>query len=686
MPDSTHASGVCEPIGRVVATEKKPNTAYSFHFWTHSQDVVVGIGTLVRVGPKLDAASVSEDAEAAASAPPRKTVYGVVVEGYGYNDLDAALSDGIGCDWEPTAEAPTRRPEMRLYTAAVLRTEPEEPLQPVPIDRVYLADDEDVSRALRMDAFQDETGIPVGLYQNGPELSPVYLDAQFLLGPESAHLNITGISGLATKTSAVEFLLSSIFQTHKEEVAALVFNVKGPDLLFLDLPALPEPGHPFAEKYAERELSGLDSRDLDLYAKLGLQPKPFERVEYYAPFREDGQTLNTLRAHPDLLHNVKPLRWGLKEVLEYANVLLNRDDLDAKADALLEYIRQRVVDQNTTVGRTPFLVRNFTDLVAWFDAVIRDMEEANQTQYQTHHYQTIRKVYNRLCNLPNRCKGLLANDGNVLDLPFGKFEDRTVYCVDLANLDSEVQDLVFTRVVNELRQCMERNALGVKRLVVFVDELNKYAPGDGPETYLRRTLLDISERGRYLGLVLFSAQQFRSQVHKRIVGNSATALYGRMDMDELATPGYSTLTAATKEKLVTLSKGQLMLRHPHFSQPIFVKFPRPNVLRGADGREMFPVAGEVTPQESFFQWASRRDPTVTRAKVEKALDGVDPQEIARIRNVMEQRNVRGEVLEAFHRELRKKAGLAESGNGSKMITITSDPNDEPDPFRDLGRQ
>jgi hypothetical protein len=49
----------------------------------------------------------------------------------------------------------------------------------------------------------------VGLYAAGGLESPVYLDCDFLLGPEAAHLNITGVSGLATKTSAVEFLLSS---------------------------------------------------------------------------------------------------------------------------------------------------------------------------------------------------------------------------------------------------------------------------------------------------------------------------------------------------------------------------------------------------------------------------------------------------------------------------------------------
>ena len=107
----------------------------------------------------------------------------------------------------------------------------------------------------------------------------------------------------------------------------------------------------------------------------------------------------------------------------------------------------------------------------------------------------------------------------------------------MAGLDPLAQDLVFARVVSKLREHLERRDLGVDHVVVFVDELNKYAPADGPDTYVRKMLLDLSERGRYLGLVLFSAQQFRSQVQRRVVGNAGTAIYGRMDMDELATPG-----------------------------------------------------------------------------------------------------------------------------------------------------
>ena len=168
-----------------------------------------------------------------------------------------------------------------------------------------------------------------------------------------------------------------------------------------------------------------------------------------------------------------------------------------------------------------------------------------------------------------------------------------MYVIDVASLEEAAQDLIFARVVTKLREHLEKRDLGVNHVIVFVDELNKYAPNDGQETYVRKMLLDLAERGRYLGLVLFSAQQFRSQVHRRVVGNSGTALYGRMDADELATPGYAVLSPAVKTKLATLEKGQLMVRHPHFTQPIFVRFPRPAIMRGRDGAEQYPQAVDV---------------------------------------------------------------------------------------------
>src|SRR6476659_9808273 len=247
------------------------------------------------------------------------------------------------------------------------------------------------------------------------------------------------------------------------------------------------------------------------------------------------------------------------------------------------------------------------------------MEAKNQDSWRTHHIATIRKVRNRLINISTRCAGLITNSGDVSDLPFGSFEDRAVYVVDVATLEEDAQDLIFARIVSKLREHLERRDLGVKHLVVFVDELNKYAPGDGQDTYVRKMLLDIAERGRYLGLVLFSAQQFRSQVHRRVVGNSGTALFGRMDADELSTPGYAVLSPATRTKLATLEKGQLMIRHPHFTQPIFVRFPRPAIMRGRDGAEQFPQGADVNLDAAVLRSLRTLDPSLTLSWVQDAI-------------------------------------------------------------------
>jgi hypothetical protein len=618
-------------LGRVVATEKKPNTPHEFHFWT-GLDSPVGIGTIVRVDGPAPVNGVI----------PR--IYGTVIEGFSYTDLQTPLHDVLSADGIPdrAREAPTNRTEIRLYTAAVLRHIPEDPLQPVPMGEVHLADENDVAVALRMDGYLRDgarTGIPIGVYRSGGTEAPIYLDADFLLGPEAAHLNITGVSGLATKTSAVEWILSSIF-THfpaqKGSVAAVCFNVKGPDLCFLD-----QPGE-------------IDDADRALHDRCGVPARPFERVRYFAPYKSDNVSLNTLRSNEALQENVAPLTWGLREVLQYAEVLLNKDDVDAKADALIDFIRERVVDRefrDELLGNRTYVVRSFSDLEGWFRDVLSAVERTNKESWRTHHVATIRKVRNRLTNISTRCAGLVTDEGDVSDLPFGNFEDRTVYVVDVASLEEDAQDLIFARVVTKLREHLEKRDLGVNHVVLFVDELNKYAPGDGQDTYVRKMLLDVAERGRYLGLVLFGAQQFRSQVHRRVAGNSGTALYGRMDADELATPGYGILAPAVKTKLASLDKGQLMVRHPHFTQPIFIRFPRPAIMRGRDGAERYPQAAQVAFDAAVLRTLRTLDPSLTLSWLRDAMGIQDEEDIVRARNAT-MRERPADVRKFFQAQLR----------------------------------
>ncbi|NUO95813.1 MAG: ATP-binding protein [Gemmatimonadaceae bacterium] len=642
-------------LGRVVATERRPNTPHEFHFWT-ALDSPVGIGTIVRVDGRDPVNGVIPH------------VYGVVTEGFSWTDLASPLHDVMGFDGQPGSDGAqqTQRAEIRLYTAAVLRHVPEEPLQPVPMGTVLLADESDVAVALRMDGYLREgarTGIPIGVYRAGGTDSPIYLDADFLLGPEAAHLNISGVSGLATKTSAVEWLLQSIF-THfppqKGSVAAVCFNVKGPDLCFLD-----QPGE-------------INDADRALYDSCGVSPEPFDRVSYFAPYKSDGVSLNTLRSNDALLENVTALTWGLREVLQYAEVLLNKDDIDAKADALIDFIKENVLDKRFVdpMLERPHTVTSFADLDAWFRDVLRGLEKKDDQSWRTHHVATIRKVRNRLSNISLRCKGLVADDGATSDLPFGSFQDRTVYVIDVAGLEEDAQDLIFARVVTKLREHLEKRDLGVQHVVVFVDELNKYAPADGPETYVRKMLLDIAERGRYLGLVLFAAQQFRSQVHRRVVGNSGTALYGRMDGDELATPGYAVLSPAIKTKLATLEKGQLMVRHPHFTQPIFVRFPRPSIMRGRDGVSRYPQAATPTLHAAVLRTLRTLEPSLTLGWLQDVTQLATDDEILRARNDVV-RTRPSDVRKAFAAHFRAAVAPRTASRASTPAPLPAVPADDP---------
>ena len=210
-----------------------------------------------------------------------------------------------------------------------------------------------------------------------------------------------------------------------------------------------------------------------------------------------------------------------------------------------------------------------------------------------------------------------------------------------------------------LARMKERDELQVEHVIVFVDELNKFAPRLG-ETLLKRTLIEISARGRYIGFVLFGAQQFRSKVDDEVVGNTATSLYGRMDAEEIIAPPYRMFSDTVKEKLSALEKGELLLRHPHFKQPIFVRFPVPPVLRGKDGLALWPPQQAGGPQRVYDELKAL-DPSAALdiEDVRRTVDGLDEEVVFRVLQKVRQRHDprrAGFVWSTFKAILRTETG------------------------------
>lgn len=587
-------------IGRVVSSEREPAGAHQFFFWAADDALTLDVGHIV--------VTFSEEA----------AVIGVVDEPRRYSDLRSFLDDYFDRRIELALpeDAPTRRPEILVFTVRVLATkhlrDDVASHRPAVNGAVFFATEKAIEYALGVHQFsgmkipalmhtngnyvRDESG---AIQQDGAGLprfqtTPIYLDEDYLLGPEAGHANWTGQSGLATKTSHALFLTSSIFQTMQREgktVAALMFNVKGPDLLWLDKPAQPEPG--MEDAYEASSWRGLDQDQLNAYASLGLEPTPFDNVRVFAPFRpgmtpeshnkridlsgfRDYKSLNTARNVPGETDCVFPILWSLREALWYPHKVFDFNDLDDKLYGFIYELRERKIG-------------SMDELSDLFRQIQNHFDESGDDAWNGHHKATIRKAQNRFKGLQDKLGGLLA-DGAVefggtpkVDYAFTANELRVV---DISACNSTAVDLIVNSTINAIWKLAEKGEMGVDKLVVFVDELNKYAPAGG-EGGLRDTLVDIAARGRHLNVVLLGAQQFRSRVDGEILGNCGTSFYGRIGDEEIINAAYRSISETSKQELLGLAKGRLLVRHAHFRAPLFGTFPLPPTIPGTVGQRIY---------------------------------------------------------------------------------------------------
>ena len=607
-------------IGRVVSSEKEPAGAHTFYFWASDEHLTLDVGHIV--------VAFSEEA----------AVIGVVDEPRRYSDLRSFLDDYFDRHLEPEMgdDSPTQRPEILVFTVNVLSTKhlrkDVTSHRPAVTGPVYFATQKAIEYALDVENF-DGASIPALMHTNGNyardedgliiedengnprfQHTPLYLDEDYLLGPEAGHANWTGQSGLATKTSHALFLISSVFQTMQKEgksVAALMFNVKGPDLLWLDKPAIPAEEH--AEAYAAARWNGLSPDHLDAYRALGLRPEPFDNLRIFAPLKfgmdpkpvngvvkldgfNEYERLNTERKAPgetDVLH---PILWSLERVLWYPHKVFDFNDLDDKMMGFIYELRELKVNSLTELKQT------FAEIENHF--AVNEKEDT----WHGHHKATIRKAQNRFKGLKDKLGGLLAEgavEHGASKQVDKEFSNRELRVVDISACNTTAQELIVNSTINSVWKMAEKSEMGVDKLIVFVDELNKYAQA-GSQGGVRDTLVDIAARGRHLNVVLLGAQQFRSKVDGEILGNCGTSFYGRIGDEEIINAAYRSITETAKQELLGLPKGRMLIRHAHFRAPLFGTFPMPPTLPGVYGQRIFGGEKRLShPGDALFKTLQR---------------------------------------------------------------------------------
>jgi len=536
-------------VGRTSATEREPNTSDKFSFWL-TNDAIVN---------PFDIVEVSQMAQ---SMEEQSKTYGLVTNLEHRTDAPNHLANYVSSNFGELDEEPNTPRQGTTVAHANVLSNSADIYMPVPSERlVSFATAEGIEAALGIDEMKPEDRIPAGLVKMSNGASAVaYINRKYVLGPDGAHVNISGISGLATKTSYAMFLIQSILQKTEDisKIAVIILNVKQADLLQID----------------QRGLN-LSEEEMEKWEALGLEPKPFENVVYLLPRGNDTTCKPNSFIVPDF-HKI------------YAY------DLDCTANKL-DFLFTSVSDQSGAFEALTGDImagiqshdRDFANVHSWQNLLYGPplVKDGQSQRWREHYISTVGKFRRHLRRIvKSRQSGIFvdsrSNADKVLESEIWKIKGGQVYVVDIARLYDEEQTLVFgdlLRTVYSLKaeDSETRKDPVPEKIIFFVDELNKYAPSGQRTAPITEQVLDIAERGRSLGVILISAQQFMSAVHSRITGNSATKILGRTGSSEVLQPDYRFLDDDLKMSMTRLTQGELIVNHNIYRQPVKVIFPKP---------------------------------------------------------------------------------------------------------------
>lgn len=548
-------------IGKVIATEKNPSTMEEFFFWTQPE-LILNPFDVVKV-----------------EHIKSSITYGVVEEISHITDTANFLSDYISNDFGDVSNTPiTHRIGMNYVKARIVGNSQGIYIPVLNGKSVCTADKDEITDALGLSVIQHP--VPCGyieMYQGTDESERIKLrvdiDSRYLIGPEGAHLNISGISGLAAKTSYAMFLMKGIQdkclnapnQSEDEDVAFVIFNVKGRDLLAIDEP------NSFSNEQEKSEVFAA-------YRNLGMSTTPFQNVHYYYP-SSNRHAWNTYLELETVERNISQGKAHMYKY-EYQPDKVNLDLMFARLedptqtmDSILSYIIQ---------GRGEF--GRLTDWREFLDEVHKCGEAGNSgdKEITVQSWRKFERIVKKSINR-NQIFDSIRDYGReirITDALTGIHKNE-VHVIDIAKLNDDMQCFVFGDAVRaiynlQLGQYDDDDNKPPSKIVVFIDELNKYAAAGTPKTSpILQQVLDIAERGRSLGVVLFAAEQFKSAIHERVTGNCSTLAYGRTNAIEIAKNDYRFIPSVYKSMMARLEQGEYIIQNPVFRSLLNVKFPKP---------------------------------------------------------------------------------------------------------------
>lgn len=550
-------------VGRVIASEHA-NTA-EFRVVLHD-DSYLQLDDLVMV-----------ETEVPGLGPVR--TYGVVTESEGIYEGASYESDAFRIADQGILPAA----KVRSARVSVTRVDPEVWVAPDPGGPVYRVAGEERDKALYKDEMS--RALPVGIGKDG---APVFADLDFFDGRKGGHMSISGISGVATKTSYALFFIRmltsrpDILGEGAANLRVLVFNVKGEDLLWLDKP--------------NRDLR---QEAIDAWFRLGLDPAPFPSVSFWAPPRRYSGDV-TIPDTGGRMEGITAFAWTPREFIDegllsflFTDIYDPRNQISFVEERVCAQLRRWAVDVAGEPGAVMLreppagghrgslqlapdpedrVIRNLEDLVEALDEYLDPPDGSDPDQAWSGRTQsgTVAAFMRRLHAASHRLGHLIqAGDSRRVDRAAAQ-----VTVISIQTLHDLGQRFVVGALLEETFREKERSGRRLPLSVILLDELNKYAPREG-RSPLKEMLIDVAQRGRSLGVLLVGAQQTASRVASEVLENAAIRVAGRVDAAEAERSEYGWMLPSTRARARLLKPGTMVLSQPAIPVPLVLTFPFP---------------------------------------------------------------------------------------------------------------
>ncbi|MGN6614416.1 MAG: hypothetical protein ACTHKC_05185 [Candidatus Nitrosocosmicus sp.] len=465
-----------------------------------------------------------------------------------------------------------------------------------------------------------ENPIPAGIIEmtNGTYI-PIFLDISYIFGPDTTHVNASGISG-NIKTSYLLFLLHGAYQSLLEDgIALILFNTKEKGLLYLN-----------DEKQNSYDMNHYEQKDLDFMNLLNLDVNKFHNIKYFLPRGKDGKPNSAY-----IPQNYKTYSYELADVYDKLEMLFPSEvtyDPQYNISSIINYIYESwpLLSNNNTNKNNSNEVNNWTDLIHFNDYPDEIVTHKSTLLRFKGSLQRFRKpatlfVDNKVTStyLGKEIKQLKGKDIFVIDIAMlSNLEEQAFVIGDVmknideiyslgsnlssistpSSIDSEdknqrhINKDKFSDNNNTYQKGYDQNnnksednrpmeMKNPKYILIMIDEINRFLPhlefhgnpmgaGTLNRSAVSEEILKTIIAGKSRHIAILSAQQFKSQVDPFLNYNTGLHVTSKLGLSELSTQPYSTIDDTTKSSISKLQKGEIVLIHSAFKHPIKITIPK----------------------------------------------------------------------------------------------------------------